>query len=747
MNGADTYIQDCNRPPGFSRRAGSTVTVLSLVILSIMFTLFVPAVTSADENVFFYAEKGYSGTSTALPPGAYDKQDLISKGISTHSMKSFKISGELKVTLFQDDKFNGECVTYLSDQGDISGIKASSLIIAAPTKTKIIPTFHEHSHQRGRSIALGIGMHDENVLNRLGNKVLSSISIPSDTIRVTLYKNGNFTGDSVSYHDTHMDLPAEWKNRTQSIIIEYRPTNTGKVKFFNQTNYGGVYDEFGIGRYDRDYLARQRVGGHAVRSVKVPKGLKVTLFTTPGFSGDIQVCTYDTAVLPDHINGKISSIVIEEHIPSPSAVFYDTYNCENSGKDAKPRELTIGRYNQAVLDNNDDEKVGNDAVSSIKIPAGLKVTIYEKDNFQGKRMTFYSDVMRIGKYMDNKTSSIIIEKWNDPGATTFLFVADPQIGDDASVYIANERIRDVLDCLELHQWPSRVHGKTTRLDLAGQPISPQYIVFGGDLVNYPAGDKMGIFKKYWDYKDNPGTSVQMFSYACLGNHDLAGGEHGMIDFLNAMNLDKDTAPQVPPFSTHPSKSFEWWDENATYLAMHRFGGDNVGNRRGDQFGKIQSGDPKFWSNESLPFIRDCFSARDSVNKIFILFQHYFWEDVEYWTLEEQERLQMELDIQSKVTQSPFSDRIIQFQGHDHGFWFDSTRNAIVCASASPEWGEEGISYVYLVRVTGSRLEVVEIRMPTTMTQETPIDLEFNRVGIFDITKRPVLLTKKINFQN
>ncbi|HMK27708.1 MAG TPA: hypothetical protein VK483_16875, partial [Chitinophagaceae bacterium] len=37
-------------------------------------------------------------------------------------------------------------------------------------------------------------------------------------------------------------------------------------------------------------------------------------------------------------------------------------------------------------------KIDNDKLSSIQIPAGMKVTIYQDDNFRGRSKTYYNSV-------------------------------------------------------------------------------------------------------------------------------------------------------------------------------------------------------------------------------------------------------------------------------------------------------------------------------------------------------------------
>ena len=65
-------------------------------------------------------------------------------------------------------------------------------------------------------------------------------------------------------------------------------------------------------------------------------------------------------------------------------------------------ELQLGRYGRVLI--------LNDKVSSLRVPAGMKVTLYDDIDFRGKERTFYKDAEYVGDELNDKTSSIIVEK-------------------------------------------------------------------------------------------------------------------------------------------------------------------------------------------------------------------------------------------------------------------------------------------------------------------------------------------------
>ncbi len=54
--------------------------------------------------------------------------------------------------------------------------------------------------------------------------------------------------------------------------------------------------------------------------------------------------------------------------------------------------------------------LGNDRVSSLKVPAGLRVTLCEHADYKGRRKSFTADAADVGNDFNNRTSSLMVEK-------------------------------------------------------------------------------------------------------------------------------------------------------------------------------------------------------------------------------------------------------------------------------------------------------------------------------------------------
>lgn len=90
--------------------------------------------------------------------------------------------------------------------------------------------------------------------------------------------------------------------------------------------------------------------------------------------------------------------------PSPhtgNVVVYDDSQYRGASQ-----ALGIGQY--------DWGQIKNDSISSLKVPTGMKVTLYSDTRFGGKSKMFTADTPYVGDDFNDITSSIIIESWNPP---------------------------------------------------------------------------------------------------------------------------------------------------------------------------------------------------------------------------------------------------------------------------------------------------------------------------------------------
>ncbi|MFT3772577.1 MAG: RICIN domain-containing protein [Minicystis sp.] len=175
---------------------------------------------------------------------------------------------------------------------------------------------------------------------------------------------------------------------TEVLDIVNAPTYKDKVALYQHSNYQGVRKDFGLGSYD---IAKMGLGGQ-LSSLKIPPGLRVTLYKNANFSGSTISFTTDTSYVGNDWNDQAVAILIEL-----VATVY-----QNSNYGGRSQALGIGNYNVSDL------TIGNDVISSIKVPVGMQVVLFQHHNFGGDAKIAMTDVPYLSDFND-KTSSIQVK--------------------------------------------------------------------------------------------------------------------------------------------------------------------------------------------------------------------------------------------------------------------------------------------------------------------------------------------------
>ncbi len=165
--------------------------------------------------------------------------------------------------------------------------------------------------------------------------------------------------------------------------------------------------------YEGEYLDRDLgVGNDAISAIRIPKGWKVTVYTNNRFQGASRTFDESVSCMPADLNDKISSIRVERSrgYQSSGQSHSSTGNRVTLFVDCNYRggshQLSPGSYRADQLG------IGNDRLSAIRIPNGMKVTVYMDNNFRGASLTFDEDVSCMPAQYNDKVSSIRVEHSN-----------------------------------------------------------------------------------------------------------------------------------------------------------------------------------------------------------------------------------------------------------------------------------------------------------------------------------------------
>jgi len=201
-------------------------------------------------------------------------------------------------------------------------------------------------------------------------------------------------------------LSPAWNDRISSIRVtrgdQYNNTyynNDDQVTVYRDCYFKSVSKSFGEGNF-RDY--ELGVGNDKISSIKIPRGWIVTVFEDNNFEGASQVFTHTVECVPQGWNDRISSMRISRlsnyYTNNPVVVYRDCYfKSEN-------KSFGEGWYRDYELG------VGNDKISSLKIPYGWTVTVYQDDKFKGASITYTGNVDCLPPDWNDRISSMHVMK-------------------------------------------------------------------------------------------------------------------------------------------------------------------------------------------------------------------------------------------------------------------------------------------------------------------------------------------------
>jgi len=200
------------------------------------------------------------------------------------------------------------------------------------------------------------------------------------------------------------------------------------VIIYADADFAGKSRELGPGRYSAQQLG---IGDNQLTSIRVAPGMRAILYDAPNFSADKVEITEDTRfVMPPGFNDRTSSIVVEEVrvvqsevspapvvtpvtpvapgpqvIPTPAPVRGNTVTIYSDFfHRGASIELRPGRYSSGQLG------IGNNNLSSLKVPFGMKAVLFDNENFSGPALEVIEDTVGVPMRFNDLTSSLIVER-------------------------------------------------------------------------------------------------------------------------------------------------------------------------------------------------------------------------------------------------------------------------------------------------------------------------------------------------
>jgi len=390
-------------------------------VSTIIFFFSAFALSAQNNYVTLHEDCNYGGKRFFLEAGTYREYQMK---IDNDKLSALQIPAGMKVTIYEHDNFQGRSQTYTTNIACLDATwndQASSIVVESSFyqpggNNNDYVTFYSDCYSRGFSRTLRPGTYTGNDLANLKNNI-SSFSIYGN-LRVRVYiNNESATGYFNTFDASQTCLSNSYNDKISSLVIEYKPYsgggtgggsgNTGRfITFYEDCSYGGNNMRLQPGYYQGDKLGMFR---YDISSVEVPSGMRVKVFTNESLSGSSYTISENNSCLNSTLNNRIGSFVIEEtgyggnnNYPPNTGGAVVIYTDDNyRGQSASLYPGTYSTMTQAGFPDN--------ALSSLTVPAGFRVVLYEFENFQGKSYTITQSKTGFSfSGWNDKTSSIAV---------------------------------------------------------------------------------------------------------------------------------------------------------------------------------------------------------------------------------------------------------------------------------------------------------------------------------------------------
>ena len=332
-----------------------------------------------------YEHSNYGGWAVSLEEGSYDYKDILAKGIANDQISSLRVSDGYKVTIYDDEGFKGKSKEFTSDAsyvGDEMNDKTSSIKIEKINNQTSTTTSYN-------TVKLPNGKYS--IKSVVNEKYVAAENGGSDPI---VANRDNYSGSWETFYivnndDGTVSIKADANNKYICAVLDEENQLTPRSDSIS------TWEKFKIYKInDSEYGIRSAENRKYVKA-DLDKGGKL-------IAGS------------DSIAGAWEAFHIEKVGDTTNdnvATFY-----ENSNYGGWSVSLPEGTYNYRDII---AKGIKNDAISSLKVNSGYKVTLYNDAGFNGTSKAFTGDASYVGDEMNDKTSSIKIEKWNGSSSVTY----------------------------------------------------------------------------------------------------------------------------------------------------------------------------------------------------------------------------------------------------------------------------------------------------------------------------------------
>jgi uncharacterized protein YbdZ (MbtH family) len=253
-------------------------------------------------------------------------------------------------------------------------------------------TFYQDANFSGAAVQLGTGNYTMNQLTAIGipNDWVSSLKIPNGWT-VEVYQNDNFSGTQWTFTADTANVGSACNDQMTSVKIFIT-----KAVFYQDADFGGTAVALGEGTYTLSQLTSAGIPNDWVSSIKVPSGWTVDIYQDDNYGGTQWTFTDNTSYVGSACNDQMTSVKIS----ISKAIFYQDADFGGTAVALGKGNYTLSQLLAAGIP--------NDWVSSLKVPSGWTVDIYQDDNYGGTQWTFTANTSYVGSACNDQMTSVKI---------------------------------------------------------------------------------------------------------------------------------------------------------------------------------------------------------------------------------------------------------------------------------------------------------------------------------------------------
>jgi hypothetical protein len=373
---------------------------------------------ASAQQVTVFSDCNYAGQNGYLAAGRYYSYQMK---VANDRLSSIQVPNGMKITIYEHDNFEGRSKTYYNNTPCLETEwrnLASSLVVEYENGQQGAQNdyviFYNDCYQRGVSQTLRPGTYNGSQLGSIKYNI-SSFTV-SGNLRVKLYLNNEYTsGNAATYEASVFCLPQSQNDKTGSLVIEYMPAaqsggNTGNgdefATFYTECDFRGNALRLMPGTYTATRLGLMK---NSIASIQVPLSLRVKAYSSDNMFGSSSLLTDDVNCLDQNLRNRIASLVVEyrngvsntQQGGNENVIIYADANYKGQSATLLP-----GNYSNMTAAGN----FPNDAISSVYVPQGYRVVLYEHENFGGKSTTLTASL-----------SGFLLSNWNDKTSSIAVY--------------------------------------------------------------------------------------------------------------------------------------------------------------------------------------------------------------------------------------------------------------------------------------------------------------------------------------